>query len=84
MRRAPAPRMTAEEFKSKIDFQEGDIVQIIAGRAAGRCAEIIGITTYIGERGEELFSYRLKLSDRESIATRAGQLRLIRHADGSK
>jgi len=74
----PKPRMTEAEFKRKIDFHEGDIVQIIHGKQVGRLAVIIGIRALVSKKGRDYISYQLKLSDNESLTLGAHDLKFIR------
>lgn len=76
--RIPKPRMTAEEFEKKIDFHEGDIVQIIRGKHAGRIAVIIGIYYFRTRKGAHSLSYHLRLSDNESISISAKYLKFVK------
>lgn len=79
-RKLPAPTMTAEEFKRAADFEVGDIVQIMYGKEAGRCAVIMRVGTY-KYKGKQFLCYDLKLSDNEGIQASGPRLKLVRHAD---
>jgi len=80
----PEPRMTAEEFKRKIDFHDGDIVQIIRGKHIGRLAIIIGIEAFTTKGGKEYIAYQLKLSDNESVSLGARYFKFIKSAEDTK
>ncbi len=84
MRTTPAPKITAEAFRNKVDYFEGDIVQIIGGEHAGRIAMIISIGTYTTGKGFPGLIYNLRLSDIEGIRATANRLRLVRHADDAE
>ena len=81
MRRKPAPQMTAEEFRKKIDFNEGDIVQIKGGKHAGRLAMIVSIGTYTNAKGFDGLTYNLRLSDSLGIRTTADHLTKVRRGE---
>lgn len=76
--------MTAEAFKRKVDYFEGDIVQIIDGEHAGRIAMIISIGLYTNSRGFSSLIYNLKLSDRQGIRATANMFSLVRHGDDAE
>lgn len=80
----PKPTMTAEEFRKKIDFSEGDIVQLISGEHAGRLAMIISIGIYTNARGFSGLIYNLKLSDSQGIRAAANMFSLVRHSDDAE
>ncbi len=77
----PKPRMTEAEFKRKIDFHVGDIVQILNGKQAGRVAVIIGIRALVSKKGRDYISYQLKLSDNESLTLGACDIEYIRSCE---
>lgn len=81
MRRTPTPTMTAEAFRKKVDYFEGDIVQIIGGEHSGRLAMIISIGTYTNARGFSSLIYNLKLSNSQGIRATANMFSLVRHSD---
>lgn len=83
--RTPKPKMTAQEFREKVDFNIGDVVQIVGGEYAGRCAVIMRIDPFITKgHGNPSLSYCLRLSDNEGISTKGVFLRLIKHADDAE
>lgn len=84
MRRKPNPKITAQEFREKIEFCVGDVVQIVGGKYSGRIGIIMRIDPYTTDRGDDSLSYCLRLSDKEGIATRGAFLRFIRHADDAE
>lgn len=84
MRRTTAPTMTAEEFRRKADYFEGDIVQINTGKCAGRVAVIISIGIYATAKGVYGLIYNLKLSDSQGIRATANMFSLVRHADDAE
>ena len=84
MRTTPAPKITAEAFRNKVDYFEGDIVQIIGGEHAGRIAMIISIGTYTNSRGFGRLIYNLKLSDSKGIRVTADMFSLVRHGDDAE
>lgn len=84
MRTTPTPKMTAEAFKRKVDYFEGDIVQIIGGEHAGRIAMIISIGSYTNSRGFSSLIYNLKLSDSQGIRATANMFSLVRHGDDAE
>lgn len=77
----PIPKITAEEFREKVDYQVGDVVQIIRGKYAGRVGIIMRIDPFFTDRCGEILAYCLRLSDREGVTTRGAFLRFIKHAD---
>lgn len=81
MRRTPKPKMSAEEFRKKVDYSEGDIVQILHGEDAGRLAMIISIGSYVPARENSKLIYNLKLSDQKGLRVPANMFTLVRHAD---
>lgn len=84
MRRTPTPTMTAEAFRKKVDYSEGDIVQLISGEHGGRLAMIISIGTYTNARGFSSLIYNLKLSDSQGIRATANMFSLVRHDDNAE
>lgn len=80
----PKPRMTEAEFKRKIDFREGDIVQIIRGKHIGRLAIIIGIEAFTTKEEKDYIAYQLKLSDNESVSLGARYFKFIKGAEETK
>lgn len=80
----PKPKMTAEAFRKKIDFSEGDIVQLTSGEHSGRLAMIISIGTYTNAKGFSSLIYNLKLSDNQGIRATANMFSLVRHGDGAE
>lgn len=84
MKTTPTPKMTAEAFRKKVDYFEGDIVQIIGGEHAGRIAMIISIGSYTNSRGFSSLIYNLKLSDSQGIRATANMFSLVRHGDDAE
>ena len=82
-RKLPTPTMTAKEFKRRVDYQVGDIVQILQGDYAGRCAIIMNIGAYT-YNGRSFLNYDLKLSDRVGVRATGPRLKLVRHADDAE
>ena len=76
--------MTAEAFRKRVDYSEGDVVQLLHGEHAGRIAMIISIGSYTNSRGFSSLIYNLKLSDRQGIRATANMFSLVRHGDDAE
>lgn len=76
------------ETRRVLDYQVGDLVQIIADgkTAAGKIGVIVGLRLYEEHRKNPYgikynFSYTVKFSDTESIDVHGERMRFLRHAD---
>ena len=71
---------TVRMYDRRLDYREGDIVQINCKnkRYNGKVGEIIGIRYFSSDRGEGMLSYTVKFSDRESRAFSSRDLREVR------
>ena len=76
------------ETRRVLDYQVGDLVQIVAdGKpAAGRIGVIVGLRLHEENRKNPYglkynFAYTVKFSDTESIEVHGGRIRFLRHAD---
>ena len=76
----PKPQITEEEFKRKIEYRTGDIVQIIHGKNAGKLAVIIGSSACKTAKGEDYINYHLKLADNESTSLGGQHIKFVKES----